>query len=443
MSSEAVSKITDAEKKEKAKLLIAKFNERDDLLEGFFREMSESYKPGVRLNILKEAVKLGGVQRDIASSRKAMLLRFYTPEKRVKGMLEGVLAAFELIARAEFEEDTVLIEAFSEMLDFQLGKKKSSLNQLEMIDLVKRFTFGGALVRKTVENRKRENLLNFHYLEGWTALLQPLLGVRSAGQGLQPSDAERILDILITVPREEMPDQAFLTLPRLAHIGGSSATSKLMRSSFSDCWGQLVQDASGGSSGTVSDESRNSGLSPGQVGLLTAIRDEFGALESQVKEATEKLEGETKRYNLLNDRKNDLEREFHAKERELESKIHRLDTEMRVRTGQRDKLTEDAVHLVAEKAELSKEIDQLHHQGKLGDEIDAQSEKDQLQTLMLKPIENMRGLISMALDKNRDIKELKGIAAGLEQFVRRIERKFELSLGIKIPEDLYRRTEEK
>ena len=116
---------------------------------------------------------------------------------------------------------------------------------------------------------------------------------------------------------------------------------------------------------------------------------------------------------------------------------------MRVRTGQRDKLTEDAVHLVAEKAELSKEIDQLHHQGKLGDEIDAQSEKDQLQTLMLKPIENMRGLISMALDKNRDIKELKGIAAGLEQFVRRVERKFELRLGIKIPEDLYRKTEEK
>ena len=150
----------------------------------------------------------------------------------------------------------------------------------------------------------------------------------------------------------------------------------------------------------VAEETGHSGLSPVQAGLLTAIRDEFGGLELQVKEATEKLEGETKRYNLLNDRKHDLEREFHGKERELESKIHRLEAELRVRTDQRDTLTVEAVHLMAEKAELSKEIDQLHHQGQLGDEIDAQSEMARLAAAHREALE---ALVEDLRGKNADV----------------------------------------
>ena len=437
MSSNATSKITDTEKKEKAELLIAKFNENDELLSSFFDEISENYTPRVHVQILKEALELGGVQQGVPSSRKEMLLQFCTPKKRLKGMLEGILAAFELIAKVGFEEDTVLISEFSGMLENQPRKEMCRLNQPEIIDLIKRFTFGGALLRKTLKKRQGEQSLNFDYLDAWTMFLQPLLGVRSVGQGLQPQDAERILEILIGVPRAEIPDQAFLSLPRLAHIAGSAGSAKLMRSSFSDGWGQLVKDASGGVLESISDKSEHDEISPAQASLLATLSGEFARLEQHITTATAKQEAEAERYTLLNDRKNDLEREFHAEVRDRESKIHGLKLELKMRADERDKLATALDDVEREKFELSKEIDQLQHQGQLSDEIKAQSDKDELRKTILRPIENMRGLISTTLERKQDIKELKAIASELERFVKRLERKFDLSLGNKIQEDLY------
>jgi hypothetical protein len=437
MTAELVSKITDTEKKEKAELLVAKFNDHEVLLKKFLEELNEDYTLGVRLKIINAAVKQGGIRFHTDAARKNMILDHFVSTKRGKGMFDSILSSFEFLARTDLDEDDVLVRRLSEIIENQSDRKEYILNERETRDLVRRLSCGGTLLCKLLAARIREGKLDFEFTSAWSDLLKPLLGVRSAGEGLKASDAESIITSLLSLKIEDMPDEAFLALPRLAELGGNSAVTKLLRSHFSDYWKGVVSESTAATNDTLGDLVDIEPLTPGQRGLITAIRQEFTRMTDELTDAVQQKEEARLNYNLLNDRKNKRESEFLKTESELTGHIRKLNLDLSDLVSKLDAAEHDTKASMVRADLLTKELEQIHHQSAFSETIDAHEERNEMYSKVEKPIGSIRGHLVSSLKKYPEIKTLNAIAAEFERLVDRLEKKFKIELGERIDRSLY------
>ena len=88
----------------------------------------------------------------------------------------------------------------------------------------------GTLLTKVLTHRQSQSPLERGFVKRWVDSLLPLLGLRTWGPVLNPSDAEAILGILATASLAVLPDEALLICPRLIATAGTVRVEHLQKS---------------------------------------------------------------------------------------------------------------------------------------------------------------------------------------------------------------------